>query len=163
MDQSKKVFSLLDQAGINYRVIHHPPVYTADQADKYVQGEQFARTKNLFLTNKHHTHNVLLLLDEKKRFNAHDFKQLTGLGRLSFASDEFLHTKLGIHQGAVSPFSLLNNDQHDVLLYVDADVAKSTNFGGHPNDNTMTVILATQDLLTLLKQQGFEPHIIQIS
>ncbi len=27
----------------------HPPVYTAEQADKYVQKYQFARTKNLFL------------------------------------------------------------------------------------------------------------------
>lgn len=42
----------LNDKKISYRIIKHPPVYTAEQADKYVQKYRFARTKNLFLKNK---------------------------------------------------------------------------------------------------------------
>ncbi|NMV51528.1 prolyl-tRNA synthetase associated domain-containing protein, partial [Lactobacillus reuteri] len=43
------VYKYLDNEKINYQIVTHPPVYTAEQADKYVQVYQFARTKNLFL------------------------------------------------------------------------------------------------------------------
>ena len=43
------VYNYLDNEKINYQIVTHPPVYTAEQADKYVQEYQFARTKNLFL------------------------------------------------------------------------------------------------------------------
>ncbi|WP_419182121.1 hypothetical protein [Limosilactobacillus reuteri] len=43
------VYKYLDNEKINYQIVTHPPAYTAEQADKYVQVYQFARTKNLFL------------------------------------------------------------------------------------------------------------------
>jgi len=46
------VYKYLDNEKRNYQIVTHPPVYTAEQADKYVQEYQFARTKNLFLKNK---------------------------------------------------------------------------------------------------------------
>lgn len=162
MKQSDKVFAALQAAGINYRVVHHPAVYTVAQADQYVKSEEFARAKNLLLTNKHRTKNVLLLMAEDKRFDAHEFSQLTGLPRLSFASPELLKEKLGVTPGSVSPFGLFNDTDRDVMLYVDSDVAQAEKFGGHPNDNTMTVILSTHDLLEMLKQQGFDAHIIHM-
>lgn len=42
------VYEYLNAEKINYQIVTHPPVYTAEQADKYVQKYQFARTKNLF-------------------------------------------------------------------------------------------------------------------
>ena len=46
------VYEYLNAEKINYQIVTHPPVYTAEQADKYVQKYEFARTKNLFLKNK---------------------------------------------------------------------------------------------------------------
>ena len=43
------VIEELRRAGVQYQLLNHPPVYTAQEADRYVQGHQFARTKNLFL------------------------------------------------------------------------------------------------------------------
>ncbi len=162
MNQAQRVFAVLDHDQISYRVVHHPAVYTVAQADEYVKSEEFSRAKNLLLTNKHHTKYVLLLMAEDKRFDTHAFSQLTGLPRLSFASKDQLQAKLGVTPGSVSPFGLLNNQEHDVMLYIDADVAQAQYFGGHPNDNTMTVILKTTDLLKVLEGQGFTPHILKI-
>ena len=46
------VYEYLNAEKINYQIVTHPPVYTAEQADKYVQKYEFARTKNLFLNLK---------------------------------------------------------------------------------------------------------------
>ncbi|QLQ60808.1 hypothetical protein HHK02_06130 [Limosilactobacillus reuteri] len=35
------IYEYLDDEKINYQIIMHPPVYTAEQADKYVQEYQF--------------------------------------------------------------------------------------------------------------------------
>lgn len=163
MSPAEKVFAALKAAGIDYRVVHHPAVYTVAQADQYVKSEEFSRAKNLLLTNHHHTKYVLFLLAEDKRFDAHRFSQLTGLPRLSFASPERLKEKLGVTPGSVSPFGLLNDADHDVQLYIDAAVAQARQFGAHPNDNTMTVILKTGDLLKLLQQHGFAAHLVDMT
>ncbi|HIX35052.1 MAG TPA: prolyl-tRNA synthetase associated domain-containing protein [Candidatus Limosilactobacillus merdigallinarum] len=163
MSLADKVFAALNTVGVDYRVVHHPAVYTVAQADQYVKSEEFSRAKNLLLTNHHHTKYVLLMLAEDKRFDAHQFSQLTGLPRLSFTSPERLKEKLGVTPGSVSPFGLLNDTDHDVQLYIDADVAQAKKFGAHPNDNTMTVILRTADLLQLLKQHGFAAHIVDLA
>lgn len=54
----------------------------------------------------------------------------------------------------------MNNRDHDVQLFVDRDVATAATIGCHPNDNTMTTILATGDLLRFLRQAGFSVQVI---
>ena len=49
----QQIYQLLNDNKIEYQVVHHPAVFTTDEADQYVQNYSFARTKNLFL----HTHN----------------------------------------------------------------------------------------------------------
>ena len=59
---SEEILSMLDQQQIDYQVVNHPAVYTAEEADKYTADYHFARAKNLFLHDKHH----LLLCDVKR-------------------------------------------------------------------------------------------------
>lgn len=47
MVSTPQIIKILKQRHIPYKLVHHPTIYTATQADQYVQGEQFIRTKNI--------------------------------------------------------------------------------------------------------------------
>lgn len=158
MVTASQIIALLQQRQIYYKLINHPAVYTAAEADRYVTNEQFIRTKNLFIKDKHHF--FLLLLQEDKRLNSRKFRQVAHTSRISFASPAELLTELQLTPGTVSPFGLLNNHDHNVSLYVDRDVIQAPLIGCHPNDNTKTVILPTKDLFNILTTTGFATHII---
>lgn len=49
--------------------------------------------------------------------------------------------KLGLEPGAVSPFGVVNNTEHDVVLCIDAEVLDAPRVGFHPNSNTATLVL----------------------
>ena len=85
------VYNYLDNEKINYQIVTHPPVYTAEQADKYVQ-EYFARMKNLFLKNKAGYYLVTIL--ENKRLDMKKLKENLSTSRFSFAHPEELITKV---------------------------------------------------------------------
>ena len=60
---------------------------------------------------------------------------------------------LGLIAGAVTPLGLLNDDQRKVRWFLDRDFAGGR-IGVHPNDNTATVWLQTEDLLELIREHG---------
>lgn len=149
----QQVLAYLDQVEVKYQIVNHPSVYTAAEADQYVRDYQFAKTKNLFLKSKGGYYLVVML--ENKRLDMKKLKEVLHTSRFSFAQPAALTAKLGISSGAVSPFNLLNNTDHDIKLVFDRDIlSQSRLIGCHPNDNTATVILSITDLLALIKQWG---------
>ena len=52
MDAYQKVKDKLDELGIEFDVVEHPPAFTTEQADSYIEGLEGVRTKTMFLTNK---------------------------------------------------------------------------------------------------------------
>ena len=151
----QEIYQLLNKMQIKYQVVHHPAVLTTTEADRYVRNYSFAKTKNLFLRTSNRKHYFLYVLMEDDRFNEKSFRQSVGTSRLSFASPDELSTKLNVEPGMVSPFNLLNDTTHQILLIVSRRVLLDNELiGVHPNDNTQTVILKTNDLMGLLKANG---------
>ena len=60
---------------------------------------------------------------------------------------------LGLIPGAVTPLGLLNDGQGRVKLFLDREFAGGL-IGVHPNDNSATVWLKTEDLVRLLEESG---------
>lgn len=157
---SEEILSMLDQQQIDYQVVNHPAVYTAEEADKYTADYDFARAKNLFLHDKHHLY--LVMMRDDQRLDMKQLRQQLESGRLSFAKEQQLTAILGVTTGAVSPFNLLNDQQHQVKAVVDKGLlAERPLIGCHPNVNTQTVIIKISDLLEMIRQWGNE--VIQIS
>ena len=67
-------------------------------------------------------------------------------GNLSFASEERLEKYLGLKQGSVSPFGLMNDTDHAVEFFIDKNLSKCKSLGIHPLENTATVFLSFKDL-----------------
>lgn len=62
-------------------------------------------------------------------------------------------------KGSVTPFGLLNEAQHRVHFLLDSSF-RGEKIGVHPNENTATVYLQTDDLLSVLAQNGIDPDYI---
>lgn len=153
MTPSDKILNELIKANIRYKVVNHPPVYTAEEADQYTADYEFARAKNLFLHDKHQLYLVSLVDD--KRLDMKELRKTAKTGRLSFAKSDQLTEVLGVTSGAVSLFNLINDHNHQVQVIFDRDLlAQSELIGCHPNDNTKTVILRITDLLHLVSVWG---------
>ena len=55
MDAYQQVKDKLEELGIEFEVVEHPPAFTTEQADSYIEGLEGVRTKSMFLTNKKKT------------------------------------------------------------------------------------------------------------
>ena len=157
-----KIVELLDDNNVKYDLIEHPPVYTSEEADKYVLDKDVIKAKNLFLKNKHGY--FLVMLPDDERLDLKLLKNKLNINRLHFAYEEDLEEKLGVKSGAVSPFNLINNQDHDVMLVIDSKIACSAgNVVCHPNDNTKSLILSAKDLLAMVQKLDNKVKILNLS
>ncbi len=151
----------LKRLGIDYSVVDHPAAETTEEADKYIEGYEGARTKTMFLHDKKKNH-YMVIMDDAKRMDFKEFQEISGAKRISMAKDEELTSELGLRPGIVSPFGLMNNDSHDVKVYVDQMVLDEPIWTFHPNENTHTIFLKNEDVLRFITAQGFEYQVIDL-
>ena len=161
MAPAEHVYKALEDMGISYEVVEHPPALTTEEADKYIEGKEGCRTKTLFLRNRNKKRCILLIMDEVKRLDMKKCAEILEEKEFKFASAELLAEKLGLAAGVVSPFGLLNNTARDVTVYFDKamlDEYRILTF--HPNENTATVFIDSGDLQRFIKNTGHEYFII---
>lgn len=162
MEEKEKVYAALDSLGIEYKVINHPEVHTIEEMDAlgvFTDGEV---CKNLFLRNANgKTHYVVSMLKDKHPDIQNVIRAQLGCSRLSFGSDERLMKQLGLKPGAVSPFGIINDEDHDVNLVFDNDLKRTDGLVGfHPNDCTAFVWLKFSELLRFVRHYGNDVYYI---
>lgn len=64
--------------------------------------------------------------------------------------------------GVVSIFGLLNNDENDIHVYFDKEITKESRMSFHPNVNTKTIFLDTNDIFKFLDNIDYNYSIIDI-
>ena len=162
MEAYQQVAKKLQELGITYDVVEHPPAFTTEQADSYIEGLEGVRTKTMFLTNKKKTQYYLLIMDDQKPLDMDDFKEQVGANRIRMASTESLAEKMQLPAGTVSQFGLLNNEEKDILVYFDQDIVSEEIMTFHPNTNEKTIFIKTQDLFRFLESIGFNYEILNL-
>lgn len=160
MEAYQQVAKKLQELGITYDVVEHPPALTTEQADSYIEGLKGVRTKSMFLTNKKKTQYYLLIMDDKKPLDMDDFKEQVGANRIRMASLDSLAEKMNLPAGTVSPFGLLNNEEKDIHVYFDQDIVSEEIMTFHPNTNEKTIFIKSKDLFRFLKSIGFTYEIL---
>lgn len=162
MEAYPQVAKKLQELGITYDVVEHPPAFTTEQADSYIEGLEGVRTKSMFLTNKKKTQYYLLIMDDQKHLDMEDFKEQVGANRIRMASADSLAEKMQLPAGTVSPFGLLNNDEKDIRVYFDKDIVSEEIMTFHPNTNEKTIFIKTQDLFRFLESIDFNYEILTL-
>ena len=156
-----QIMEELTRLNISYEMVDHPAAETTEEADKYIEGHIGVRTKSMFLKDKK-KHFYLLIMDDKKRLDFHEFQDLTGAKRVSMAHDHDIKEQLGLVPGIISPFGLMNNSAHNITVLFDKEMLQEPILTFHPNENTHTIFLKTADVLRFVNEQGFEYKIIDL-
>ncbi len=159
---TQTIHQILDDIGIAYQQYDHPPVFTVEEAAKYDRGHA-GHSKNLFLRNKKGNRHFLVVLGADKQVNIRDIADAVGENNLGFASPERLLKYLGLTPGSVSPFGLVNDTAKGVEVIVDNELLKSDNQGFHPNINTSTLILSTEDFKKFLSSTGNKVTYLEVT
>ncbi|WP_338216294.1 prolyl-tRNA synthetase associated domain-containing protein [Companilactobacillus muriivasis] len=162
MEPAKQVEEALEKMNIKYQIVHHAVAHTTEEADHFIEGIEGVRTKTMFLTNKKKTECYLLVMDDAKRLNFHQFEELTGAKRPKMGHDDLLFEKLGLEPGIVSIFGLLNNKDHDVKVYFDKAILSEKRMSFHPNINTSTIFVDSDDVLQFVKNLGYDYQILEL-
>ena len=162
MDSYQQVANKLQELGIAFDVVEHPPAFTTEQADSYIEGMEGVRTKSMFLTNRKTTQYYLLIMDDKKSLDMDLFKELVSANRIRMASTDSLFKKMQLPPGTVSPFGLLNNEEKDIHVYFDKEIINEERMSFHPNTNEKTIFISTQDLFKFLQDLGYSYQVLEL-
>jgi len=162
MNQYTFVKDKLDEFGIGYRIIEHPPAMTTEEADRYIEGEEGVKTKTLFLCNKKSKAYYLVVTDGAKPIDMKTLEELIPTKGLHFCSEEKLMNKLGLPAGTVSIFGLLNNEEHDVNIIIDKEILEEKYITFHPNVNTATAFITMEDMFRFFEKTGYEYRILEL-
>ncbi|PAB57729.1 prolyl-tRNA synthetase associated domain-containing protein [Anaeromicrobium sediminis] len=162
MTQDKKVYEVLEGINVEYDVHEHPPVLTVDDALEYWKDIEGVHCKNLFFRNQKGKMHYLVVMGHDKPLDISDLGKKTGAGKLSFASDKRLDKYLGLKTGAVSPFGIINDENKEVRVYIDEDIMKGEKVNFHPNVNTATISISSDDFRKFLGQSGNQVKYISI-
>jgi Ala-tRNA(Pro) deacylase len=68
---------------------------------------------------------------------------------------------LGLEPGSVSPFGLINDIEHHVILFLDSRLKDAQSLSFHPNDCRGTVVITQQAFQQYLSSVGNTVEYIQ--
>ena len=156
------VFEYLSDMNINYEIIEHSPVYTIEDMESINIDVNNQVVKNLFLRDDKKKRYFLIVLQKDKQVNLKELKMKLNSRPLSFASESALNEILGLNKGAVTPFGILNDKNCKVEVVLDKDIRCFQRIGIHPNDNTATVWIKTEDLEEVIRKHGNKFSYIEI-
>ena len=162
MDQYKMVKDKLDELDIEFKIVEHPPALTTEEADKFIEGHEGVRTKSMFLTDRKKRNFYLVILDDYKRLDMDLFKDIVLEKKIKMASENSLMEKMKLPAGTVSPFGLLNNEDHDIKFFMDEEISDQEIMTFHPNTNEKTLFIKTKDLYKFPDNIGYEVNIIEL-
>lgn len=154
MNGDPKLYALLNELGIEYEYIEHPEAPTIEIAKQYWAGHDARHCKNLFFRNHKGNQHYLVLLDCDADMDIHAIEHKLHQGKLSFASSERLMRYLGVKPGSVTPFGLINDAEHHVVVFVDENLRNAERVSFHPCDNRASLIIKRSDLELFLNNRG---------
>ncbi len=157
----QEIYELLKRRSIQCEIVEHPAVYNMEEVALLDLPHPEADAKNLFVRDNKKRQYYMITVKGEKRVDLKRFKEEQGTRPLGFASETDLSLILGLTPGSVTPLGLLNDAEQRTVLYIDRDL-KAGLIGVHPNDNTATVYLKTEDLIELLESFGCEVRLADL-
>ena len=151
--KGEEIFALLDDAGVAYEALRHPAVYTIDGLDALELPKEERIAKNLYLRDDKRRHYYLVVAEKGKRADLKALRRTISSRPLSFASKEETEKLLGVSSGSVSPLGILNDEDRKTKVLID-DFFLGGEIGVHPNENTATLWLKTEDLMEMIRRHG---------
>lgn len=155
----QQLYKILKELTIPFEYHEHPPAPTIEIAVQYWKDiQETTHCKNLFFRNHKGNRHYLVIFDHRKELSIHDLEKYLKQGKLSFASEQRMEKYLGLKPGSVSPFGLINDQEHQVYLFLDKDLSAQPKISFHPNDNRASLVIRYDDFIKFLNamSNGYE-------
>jgi Ala-tRNA(Pro) deacylase len=147
MISSEQAFlRFLDETHFVYQRSEHPAVFTCAEAELHRPALPAVATKNLFLCDKKARRFFLAVTACEKSMDLSQLARQFGVAHLRFGSEENLGRLLGVTRGSVTALGLVNDLEHQVELWIDAEIWQAGYFLCHPLVNTATLVLSKAEL-----------------
>lgn len=155
------LFARMSRLGLQVSTVHHPPVFTVEEARALRGPLQGSHAKNLFLRNKKGRMWLVVCL-ENRGVDLRALGRALGAGHLSFGSPRRLMENLGVVPGAVTPLGVINDRGGRVRVVLDSALLLEGPVNFHPLDNGMTSSLSVDDFLRFLRAEDHEPQVLDM-
>ena len=159
----QQIYDYLNQENVWYEITEHEAVYNMAELSNIEIPYPEYDAKNLFVRDDKKRNYYLITVKGDKRVNLKEFRKNNNTRPLSFASADDLMEIMGLIPGAVTPLGLLSDTECKVTLFLDNDFIGDLGLiAVHPNDNTATVWIKANDLVTLIQQHGNTVNFVRI-
>lgn len=162
--EALQVLLYLEEHHIPYTHYTHPEGKTIEEAKRWWHDDGSVHCKNLFFRNHKGNVHYLVCFDCDHDLAIHDLEHRLKAslvaagkpapGKLSFASPERMMRYLGLQPGSVSPFGLINDKEHEVILFLDKNLLDAPSLSFHPNDCRGTVVISNEAFQDYLRSVG---------
>ena len=156
-----ETYKYLTEKGIKYEKNEHKAVFNMEELNTIELTYPEWDGKNLFVRDDKKRNYYLITVKGEKRVDLKEFRKQHELRALSFASADDLLAIMGLTPGSVTPLGILNDSEHKVHFYLDSEFSGNI-IGVHPNDNTATVWLQADDLVSLIREHGNNAEYVDI-
>lgn len=159
---SQMLFDYMQDIDIPYSLHNHDPIFTVEEGKHLKASIPGQHCRNLFLRDKKKKMFLVVAANETKI----DLKKLSSVlecGRFSFGSADRLWENLGVRQGSVNPFSIMNDTDDKVRIILDKHMMDQDIVNYHPMDNAMTIGLSSVDLVRFIKSTNHDPEIVDLT
>ena len=151
----QEIYDDLRAHGMKFEITEHRAVYNMEECAELEHPYPEADAKNLFVRDDKKRAYYLITVRGDKRVDLKAFRHAHGTRPLSFASPDELMRYLKLTPGSVTPLGLLNDETRSVQLWLDEDfLLADGRIGVHPNDNTATVWMNSEDLICRIREHG---------
>ena len=157
----QEIYDFLKESEIDFEATDHPAVFNMEEVEQIELPYPDREAKNLFVRDDKKRNYYMITVKGEKRIDLKEFRKAQGTRQLSFASANDLMKIMDLIPGAVTPLGLLNDEERKVKLFIDSDLAGGL-IGVHPNDNTATVWLVTEDPVRIIKEHGNEVEVVEL-
>ena len=145
--------------GIWYEITEHEAVYNMEDLSHVEIPYPEADAKNLFVRDDKKQNYYFITVRGDKRVDLKAFRKKNQTRPLSL--DDLMQI-MNLVPGAVTPLGILNDIEKRVKVFLDGDLLKEPGFVGvHPNDNTATIWMKTEDLIHIIRNHGNEVTVVE--
>lgn len=148
------VYKTLQDLNIQFNYYESPKDFSNEDDGSFWHKIQATRCKNLFLRNHKGDKHFLIIADFYKSVDIKVLEQRFNKGKISFASQKRIEKYLNTPIGAISVFSLLNDKDNHVILFIDEGLKKTKKLTFLPNQLNDIIELSFDDFMKVVKFTG---------
>lgn len=159
----QEIYDFIKSKNIWHEITEHKAVFNMNELSEIEVPYPEYDAKNLFVRDDKKRNYYLITVKGDKKVDLKEFRRQNNTRPLSFASEQELMSIMNLIAGSVTPLGMLNDKELKVAFYLDKDFLNGKQIIGiHPNENTATLWLKVEDLISIIKEHGNEVNIVEL-